>query len=341
MRSKLTLALAGVVLALCPMLMAPTGGFPSRPIFSGLVTTTATGAGSVGGFYVNAAQPSIAFRSSSAAANAKVWDITANATDLLFRTPNDALSVSKVWLDVTRVANVPTAIVFGNATDLPSVTAASNSFTVNGTVAPRIIVNGTSSSPAYQLNNAGVVKGYFCLAVTANNCVTGDSVNDVAIMAAQKLRLSSDGGTTELASFTNALINLTATAVQANGVPIATGTTGTFSITLIGMSSGGTGTVSYRTANGIVSLYVTAAITGTSNTTSMGTASATLPVALRPSNTRAAWAAVQDNGAGVDGRCSALADGSMAFSVGANSSGFTSSGTKGLTIAFTCTYPIG
>lgn len=119
---KTSSKIALISLAFVPFLLAATNGFPARPIFAGLVTTISSGAGTIGGFFVNSAQPSIAMRVSGAAADAKVWDITANATHLLFRTPNDALSVSKTWLDITRAANVPADISLGNATDLPTLT---------------------------------------------------------------------------------------------------------------------------------------------------------------------------------------------------------------------------
>lgn len=139
-------------------------------------------------------------------------------------------------------------------------------------------------------------------------------------------------------------INLTTTgggAVQANGVTIATQTSGSFAVTFGGMSSGGTGTMFYQLAGNIVSLYVTAAISGTSNSTLFFTAAATVPVALRPSDTRQCASMLTDNGASVSGFSAVLADGSFSFRNGVNASGWTSSGTKGVGVSWTCTYPLG
>jgi len=142
------------------------------------------------------------------------------------------------------------------------------------------------------------------------------------------------------------------------GAPTTTGDAadvlfGSFTGTLTGMSGATTGTIYYVVlARKFAILWNEAAITGTSNTTAMTMTG--LPAAVQPtgtvSNFRAGQTLVTNNSIGTFGYFT-IANGApsvMIFSIGTgtwpvpaySSSGFTSSGTKGLVVGTMWAYPL-
>lgn len=135
--------------------------------------------------------------------------------------------------------------------------------------------------------------------------------------------------------------------IKVDGAATATYSEGSFTGTLTGMSATTTGTVNYRiTANSagtgkICRLYVSAAITGTSNTTALTMTG--LPAAVQPAV--AAWVpcTLYDNAVHSIGAASIAASGSLiTFYVDAalSSTGFTNSGTKGLIAGWQIEYAL-
>lgn len=129
-------------------------------------------------------------------------------------------------------------------------------------------------------------------------------------------------------------------AIQTQISGLATASTGSFTATLTGMSGATTGTVKYKIANGICTLYVDAIINGTSNTTAMTMTG--LPGAVTPLVSTGRGVVVY----GIDNN-SALTYGfavvdpvtpKITFSLTTGS--FTASGTKGLDSTWTMTYPL-
>jgi hypothetical protein len=116
-----------VLLGFAPMLMAPTGGYPSRPTFQ---TTRQTGAltlppsTSTNQLYngLNGTNPSIVFGNSAGAANGHFFEINSGATQVLMRTVNDAFAAVGNAFVLTHTATALTGIDIGNATDKPAVT---------------------------------------------------------------------------------------------------------------------------------------------------------------------------------------------------------------------------
>lgn len=138
--------------------------------------------------------------------------------------------------------------------------------------------------------------------------------------------------------------------LYSNQTEVAVTSSGSFTGTLTGVSGTVTGTISYRIVNNLVTLFMGADLTGTSNSTSMTITGA--PVAVRPSFARAVPVTdVTDN---TNTLCAARAvvqtDGVIAFYIARtdttanfvrySSTGFTNSGTKGMTVGSTITYPL-
>ena len=112
-----------------------------------------------------------------------------------------------------------------------------------------------------------------------------------------------------------------------------------FTGTLTGVTATITGSVLYRQTGHLVTLYLSSAITGTSNSTAMALTG--MPAAARPPNVQVvASVNMEDNGATVGGTASVATGGTVTFGAGinGNTSGFTSSGTKGLQAGWTITY---
>jgi hypothetical protein len=84
--------------------------------FDGLFTITKpqTAGPVTSALYLNSASPAIGFRESDAAADNRLWDILANAEQLLFRTATDA-AVANNWMLVDRTGSTIDNIQFGAA----------------------------------------------------------------------------------------------------------------------------------------------------------------------------------------------------------------------------------
>lgn len=171
------------------------------------------------------------------------------------------------------------------------------------------------------------------------------------------MRQSFIPGNTNTGACTLAVDGLTAKNVYANGAAIIAGmlvsgvaanvqydgtqwqllnpqrSTGSFTITLTGMTAGTTGTANYAIApdGKSVEFWIASAITGTSNSAAMtGTG---IPSAIQPVTVKRPVGNWEDNTAGTAGVVSvAAASGTWTWSVGAGlaGGGFTTSGTKGL-----------
>jgi hypothetical protein len=128
---------------------------------------------------------------------------------------------------------------------------------------------------------------------------------------------------------------------------VATYSSGSFTGTLTGYASPPTGTVAYQViANNqgtgkFASLYVAAAITGTSNANTFTMTG--LPAAVRPTAaTYAQMCVVTDNTISVVALASISSAGTITFGMGAgfSSTGFTTSGTKALPTGWSLIYPL-
>jgi len=127
----------------------------------------------------------------------------------------------------------------------------------------------------------------------------------------------------------------------------ATFASGSFTGTLTGYATPPTGTVTYRifgSSDGtgkVCTLSIAAALTGTSNATSLTMTG--LPAACTPSVGVWANSLVHDNGINVQGAAQIVASATtITFSMGTtlSASGFTNPGAKGLAIGWTISYPL-
>jgi hypothetical protein len=128
---------------------------------------------------------------------------------------------------------------------------------------------------------------------------------------------------------------------------LATIVEGSFTATLTGMTAATTGTVNYTItaddegAGKICTLHARAAITGTSNTTALTLTG--LPAACTPNEAVLVLVAITDNTAAVQGGAQITADDTtITFSCDTPLSvtGFTNSGTKGLSAGWSMSYPL-
>lgn len=141
-------------------------------------------------------------------------------------------------------------------------------------------------------------------------------------------------------------VNLAGTAIQANGVSVATIIDGSFTGTLTGMSGATTGTVSYRVvANSagtgkVCYLWIENTISGTSNTTAMTMTG--LPAACQPAATRYPPLIYAVDNSNAVSALAQVASGTITFFTDEplSATGWTNSGTKGLNGGWSMAYPL-
>lgn len=123
-------------------------------------------------------------------------------------------------------------------------------------------------------------------------------------------------------------------------------TTGSFTATLTGYASGPTGTVNYRVCGNVATLWANSSITGTSNANTLTMTG--LPAAVQPANPHVFPSHMSDGGLeGLSGLCLVSA-GTITFQLStvvgtvirSTSASFTVTGTKGITAAWTLSYPL-
>lgn len=110
-----------------------------------------------------------------------------------------------------------------------------------------------------------------------------------------------------------------------------------FTATLTGYASGPTGTMQWVKTGRHITLSLLVAITGTSNATAMTMTG--LPLQIQPASAKQALVMVHDAGVENIGFAS-ISGGTITFSMGSpfSTTGFTASGTKGLSIGWTLHY---
>ena len=127
---------------------------------------------------------------------------------------------------------------------------------------------------------------------------------------------------------------------------IRVGTSGSFTGTLTGMTGATTGTVLYETVGNLVYLYLTAGITGTSNTTSMTMTG--LPSACQTTHAHDAFCTLTDNSNALMSGMATVLSSTITFNLAKtngvanfvqnSTTNFTNSGTKGLGATWSICY---
>jgi hypothetical protein len=137
--------------------------------------------------------------------------------------------------------------------------------------------------------------------------------------------------------------SLAATAATVGGTSAATTTSSTFTGTMTGLTTSPTGTVQYTIAGGIATITLPTSLVGTSNTTACTITG--LPDALKPTTTKIVSMpkyCFGDNGAlnaTVDVRMDSTLN-AITFLLAGSATGFTNSGSKGVSAAFCFAYPL-
>lgn len=210
---------------------------------------TKSGGGANAAIYVSAANPSISWNETDAAANNRRWDLSAESEQFSLRIINDIDSVVTQAMTFDRTgttvdlinllgttiavngANVRDASALFNTGALPDARLSSNvalknvanqSFSVVGNNSLNIANSSTGQSKFTGSTN-GIERFALCSSTSAGSpCALGESTNDTSINFSQKLNVADNSGANIVASFDTAQIDLNATAVNANGSRINT-----------------------------------------------------------------------------------------------------------------------
>lgn len=362
-----------LLLSLCaalPALMAPTGGFPSRPKFNsvgvgqaapaGNGNLTATGTITAGSFSGSGA--SLSALNASNLSSGTVPDARFPATLPALSGVNlTALNATQLTSGTVPDARFPATLPAASGVNLTALNATnlSSGSVADARLSSNVALHNSSNLwSASQLPNA---TGSLDLgASTARwNLIYGSEMTDgasatwsIVKSVVTTLQAATGSGWTNytVGSGSNlSTIDLKATSVTINGVAIPACSTGTFTGTLTGMTGSVTGTVTYRLCGTQVTLYQAgSSMSGTSNSTAMTMTG--LPAAIQPIGSNQQnypMRSFSDNGvSGISGTGSVTGgSGTITFSLcvvsGANvlcNGAFTNSGTKGLNLGWSLSY---
>lgn len=147
---RLRLFLIGLFAAFLPVLMAPTGGFPTTPTFQ--VVKVQNGARpvipvTVDGTYITGALAQLIQVNHSAAANNRIWDNATAGSQLVMRAVNDAYTVADNYMVVSRSGTAVTQVDIGNAADNTVVTAAGKTVATFTSSSYTATATGCTTSP--------------------------------------------------------------------------------------------------------------------------------------------------------------------------------------------------
>lgn len=121
----------------------------NSPSFIGTSVFSVGGSSSNAAIQAKSTLPAFALINTGGATDAKTWEIVATTTDFFLRTSNDAGTTTKTIIDVTRAANVTSAITIGDATDRPVIT-------LNGRTVVASPASGTALSVTAISGQAGL-----------------------------------------------------------------------------------------------------------------------------------------------------------------------------------------
>lgn len=329
--------------------------------------------------FITAATPYLSWDDSDAAANNRYWSMRVLSEQFQGVVFNDASGAATTWVTVDRTGTTidsvdfPSSIVrhIDGVVGAPAVTfvadpdtgiyrSTSNTLAISAGGSIGFAVDTTS---VYTRDGAVGSPGYSFL----NDSDTGlyrIGANQMGFSAGGvfKAELHSSGffarfqdgavGTPSLtfdADPTTGFYRITTSeiGISLGGALLGSFKTGTFTGTLTGMTAGTTGTVAYRKNGSRVSLFISANILGTSNTTAMTMTG--LPADVQPTFTQEVLCtSISDNTVSNQNcRCS-ISGGTIAFAlmtasgavITSSTTGFTAAGQKGLFSSWSITYDI-
>jgi len=327
------------LLASCNVAFAQQGGFPSSPTFQKVTSKNATSS-------------EFRFYNTSATATNRAGRIAVGSGGGINAQfcADDFSSCASILALGTRAANVAATATL-TATSIDLVGAAK----VNGVAIPAYsdaapAFANTLQAPLFLATQAtdAQYRSFNSAATTTNRAVkssvgTGGNYaiqfcDDAFGTCVDTLRIGSrSGNTSGNITLTATQIDLTGTTVNANGVPVATKSSGSFTAAIVGCTTSPNVNVNWARSGNIVSiLYDTSgATTCTSNSTSLSFSNANFPAAILPlRNTGAVYYdQCGDNSVTVD--CSSWigTTGTVTFSKGKSgvTNTWTAAGTKGFT----------
>lgn len=97
--------------------------------------------------------PTLFFKKLNGAVDAKTWGFDAGGNPLRIYAQNDAASVTREILDVTRSGVALTLLAFGNATDNPAYTFLGTGTTTVGSTAVVLVSGGSTAAPTLQFGS--------------------------------------------------------------------------------------------------------------------------------------------------------------------------------------------
>lgn len=255
---------AGVLFVLTlALLMAPSGGLPSRPKFQ-TVTARAPRTNAEAPFFSTSTSPAYRWQKTDAAAGEGLWEISTSGNSQLFRTLDDTGAAIENWLTVTRVGTDATNISFSPI--------------VNGTNAA-IAFFASSVTPKLYFDDTDAAADEGTWRCDASDTTFQCSTRTDADGAGNNFLQATRSGTTI------STVNLTGTAIQGNGVDL-TPSTGEFVASFTDACTvTPTATIDWARVGNLVTLQIelgSASCTGDS--TGFDTdAGAPVPAAIRPS----------------------------------------------------------
>lgn len=230
-----------------------------------------------------------------------------------------------------------------NASGNIAITKATALLTVNATTgdASAFIDADGATNNAYSLYRSDTADCYVGVAGTTDALVTGATHGDLVLRcASQDILFTADSGTTVHLEVDSS-VNIT------GGARAATCGSGSFTGTLTGYASGPTGTVQWRRSGNEVTLFLTSNLDGTSNADTMTMTG--LPAAVQPASGQSGPSMfMEDSGSGVSGAFF-VSSSTITFYVlmpdingraRPNSTGFVTSGTKGLLSGWAIRYQV-
>lgn len=162
---------------------ATAGTWTGVQLFAGDFLSGASFSLAVNGTYIGNQQglhPSELFVNSGGATDAKLWEHTFNTTNGIYRLLNDAFTVGKAYLNVTRAANVVTQIEYGNSTDNP-IQIMNGQLRLTGEITPAQITGNTDNYAPTGLAGATVIR--FSTDATRNiTGLTGGAAGRVVVL---------------------------------------------------------------------------------------------------------------------------------------------------------------
>jgi hypothetical protein len=202
-----------------PLSQAIIPTWSGKHTFTGAVTGSVATTGIIPG--TRSSLPSQWFVNSASIADNRIWEFIdlGTANGLEFRTLDDAVTVGKAFLNVKRSGTAISSLSFGNATDNPTYTfLGTGTALMTGGIASPLQIQAAAGCSEYQIRTGGTLRGFFGASASAGQCVAGDAVGDVDLVAASGvIRFSSNNGATSHTTFSSGTVTTSGQYISTSG----------------------------------------------------------------------------------------------------------------------------